>query len=292
MIELGDKKMKIRHYTHKDSFSRNEHYSLMYLIQEGVFDCESIDKMCDEIYGKSILCCFDDENDACAFASLEEGDSCLYLNKLYVSYLSRKKGIGRALINVTKKIAKTKGYDYVMLSVAMCNNRARKIYENAGFVYDYFDNQIACGMKLNINKKERLTGAFLYELNKKYGQENLLNGIEEVSKNQNYSMFFKYFNAENKVELVEKYFDKDLLKETVELIASIQNPQDERFVQRILKYKDSCFLTSQEREKFEKTLEKDNCLQISLSADSFLDYKKHELLSKQIKQKVGEGKII
>lgn len=284
--------MEIRHYTDKSSFSRNDYYSLMNLIQEGAFDFKSIEDVCDKVYGKSVLYCFDNENDICAFASLEEGDSCLYLNKLYVSYSNRNKGIGKALINATKKIAKEKGFDFVVLSVAMCNNRARKIYENAGFVYDYFDKQIACGMKLNVNKKERLTGAFLFELNKKYGQENLFNGIEEVSKNRNYSMFFKYFNAKNKAELVEKYFDKELLNDTAELIASMKKPEDEKFVQRILKYKESCFLTSQERIKFEKTLEKDNYLAVSLSADSFFDYKKHELLSKQIKEKIEEEKII
>jgi GNAT superfamily N-acetyltransferase len=64
---------------------------------------------------------------------VEDERTIAYVRELYVDAGARGRGIGRMLISACEDWARTQGLKVVMIGVLPGNERAQKIYRNAGF---------------------------------------------------------------------------------------------------------------------------------------------------------------
>jgi GNAT superfamily N-acetyltransferase len=76
---------------------------------------------------------------------LLETKNAIELKRLYVvkSYIG--KGIGKLLMDFTEDFARTKNYEYLYLSVWEFNERAKKFYQNCGFIDSLIPNDFPLG---------------------------------------------------------------------------------------------------------------------------------------------------
>ena len=179
--------MRIEHYFDQKSI-RNKR-ELLNLIEEcGLIYNKSLSSVVDEYAEKSVFCVYEDGH-VCAFASVLDEESDIYIGEIYVQHSSRKKGIAKELLRQSMAFAKSKGYDFVTLCVGYSNHPARRLYEKNKFIYNRSGTSLVT-MKRYVSNSAYHIGAILYEVSKRFGVRNLTQNIGQI---KDFEIFYKYY---------------------------------------------------------------------------------------------------
>lgn len=208
--------MRIEHYFDEKSIKGKR--ELLNLIEECdiVYD-KKISALIDETADKSLFCVYD-KGHICAFASILDEDSDIYIGEIYVEYASRKRGIAKELLRQSLAYAKAKGYEFVTLCVGYSNLVARRLYEKNKFIYNRAGTSLAT-MKRYVSNGAYHMGAILYEVSKQCGVRNL---VENIDKIDSYENFYKYYDKADD-EKIKKLLKSEELKVAAELIEELFN---------------------------------------------------------------------
>ncbi len=128
--------MSVIHYTELGQMSRREIRRLQELVDEcDMIENKSLSSLISPQDLKSVFCAYNQDDEMCAFLTIEETDMSLDLNELFVDYASRKQGVGKEILAEAKNYAKSKNFPKMAMAVGIDNKVARYLYEKEGFLY-------------------------------------------------------------------------------------------------------------------------------------------------------------
>ncbi len=221
--------------------------------------------------GRESLCVFNEDKRMCGFACFEEADDELFLAYLYVEEGYRDRGFGSVLLKNLYKIAKNDGKDFVTLLASSVNKGAVSLYKRNKFlIYRCAPDSATIRMRKYTSNKTYFSGAIIYELEKKFGKQNITKNLQELKK-CDYEMFYKYFKAQNsemdkKIDILLK--DKTFLDACAEIenencLSETQSvgkfvAEDSRSRGKDLKLVLRCVKDFEDQEKFSKVLAEEN----------------------------------
>ena len=161
----------------------------------------------------------------------EEQNKILYIDILYVSYASRKKGYGKKLLQVLNKFAKENGFEKIELVVRRDNKTALNLYQKLNFIkYKSVDESVV-SMTKYVDNNVYILGGILFELLK----EN--NGVVNPEKIEFSPKFTKYVKSENAEEIIEKKLKSKTLSLAIKILKAKENGKiSEESLRHITRY--------------------------------------------------------
>ena len=161
----------------------------------------------------------------------EEQNKILYIDILYVSYASRKKGYGKKLLQVLNKFAKENGFEKIELVVRRDNKTALNLYQKLNFIkYKSVDESVV-SMTKYVDNNVYILGGILFELLK----EN--NGVANPEKIEFSPKFTKYVKSENAEEIIEKKLKSKTLSLAIKILKAKENGKiSEESLRHITRY--------------------------------------------------------
>lgn len=161
----------------------------------------------------------------------EEQNKILYIDILYVSYASRKKGYGKKLLQVLNKFAKENGFEKIELVVRRDNKTALNLYQKLNFIkYKSVDESVV-SMTKYVDNNVYVLGGILFELLK----EN--NGVVNPEKIEFSPKFTKYVKSENAEEIIEKKLKSKTLSLAIKILKAKENGKiSEESLRHITRY--------------------------------------------------------
>lgn len=161
----------------------------------------------------------------------EEQNKILYIDILYVSYASRKKGYGKKLLQVLNKFAKENGFEKIELVVRRDNKTALNLYQKLNFIkYKSVDESVV-SMTKYVDNNVYVLGGILFELLK----EN--NGAVNPEKIEFSPKFTKYVKSENAEEIIEKKLKSKTLSLAIKILKAKENGKiSEESLRHITRY--------------------------------------------------------
>lgn len=247
---------------------------------------KSLESIISEDGYKSTICIYDSCGDICGFASIDDNDRCLSLDVLFVSVNSRGFGYGSALIEQVRRYAKSEGYEGVELMVNLDNIDAQRLYLKRRFLFTKLskDDNVAT-MKKFVSNNVYLRGAMLFEIAKKYGCKNVLDGLQDVLQKKEYSAFCKYLKNKNDVEIVEKILSSDIMKETATFVSeSLKFDRTEKDIKIVLNRMKNRSMYLENEQKFKElypetvAIPQKDLRKVGLSVDAYMSFIKNEAL--------------
>lgn len=254
---------------------------------------KSLDSIISEDSYKSAICTYDCYGNICGFASIDDNDRYLSLDVLFVSENSRGFGYGSALIEQVRSYAKSEGYEGVELMVTLDNKDAQRLYLKKRFLFTRLrkEDNVAT-MKKFASNNVYLRGAMLFEIAKKYGCKNLLDGLQDVSQKKEYSSFCKYLKNKNDIETVEKILSSDIMKETATFVLeSLKFNRTEKDIRIVLNRMKNRNLYLENEQKFKDlypetvAIPQKDLRMVGLSVDAYMSFIKNEELLSCLNQK-------
>ena len=221
--------MKIKHFFSEHKINYNDRYGITTLIEE----CDFIFKkklyvVIDPRDKKSLLCFFDEYDEACGFLSMEDTGSDIHICEFYVGLGFRQKGYGTALLNSAIKYSKLRGYDSVSLRVANDNDLAQEYYKKNKFiVVDGKLNSFSLGLKrYNLSSVYEI-GGILYELSKNQNVD-LRNALDHIECKEE---FYKYF-SERDEEKLDKRLNSKTIRLAIDMLEGKEVSEEEKYYKR------------------------------------------------------------
>lgn len=161
----------------------------------------------------------------------EEQNKILYIDILYVSYASRKKGYGKKLLQVLNKVGKENGFEKIELVVRRDNKTALNLYQKLNFIkYKSVDESVV-SMTKYVDNNVYILGGILFELLK----EN--NGVVNPEKIEFSPKFTKYVKSENAEEIIEKKLKSKTLSLAIKILKAKENGKiSEESLRHITRY--------------------------------------------------------
>lgn len=161
----------------------------------------------------------------------EEQNKILYIDILYVSYASRKKGYGKKLLQVLNKFGKENGFEKIELVVRRDNKTALNLYQKLNFIkYKSVDESVV-SMTKYVDNNVYVLGGILFELLK----EN--NGVVNPEKIEFSPKFTKYVKSENAEEIIEKKLKSKTLSLAIKILKAKENGKiSEESLRHITRY--------------------------------------------------------
>ena len=161
----------------------------------------------------------------------EEQNKILYIDILYVSYASRKKGYGKKLLQVLNKVGKENGFEKIELVVRRDNKTALNLYQKLNFIkYKSVDESVV-SMTKYVDNNVYVLGGILFELLK----EN--NGVVNPEKIEFSPKFTKHVKSENAEEIIEKKLKSKTLSLAIKILKAKENGKiSEESLRHITRY--------------------------------------------------------
>lgn len=280
--------MKIRHYYSLGDISRLHKMDLGNLICECYFS-NNFREVIDEERGISAFLVFDEYDNVCGFASVDDGMDSFHIGRLFVAFHSRGKGYGSFMLEEIRKFAKKEKYNSVSLEVVMSNVGAQKLYLKKRFFFDYINktNDMAI-MKMYTSNNVYCCAGMLFALSKVYGKNNLLKGLKDVQNCGDYKIFYPYIRSKDKDGVIKKFFETDTLYETAVFLSELENSSlDSNLIVRKLlnnyKLNDECMSQFPETKK----IPEEHLKSVALCCDAFESFQKNQEILKH--QRIGQN---
>lgn len=161
----------------------------------------------------------------------EEQNKILYIDILYVSYASRKKGYGKKLLQVLNKFGKENGFEKIELVVRRDNKTALNLYQKLNFIkYKSVDESVV-SMTKYVDNNVYILGGILFELLKEH------NGVVNPEKIEFSPKFTKYVKSENAEEIIEKKLKSKTLSLAIKILKAKENGKiSEESLRHITRY--------------------------------------------------------
>lgn len=161
----------------------------------------------------------------------EEQNKILYIDILYVSYASRKKGYGKKLLQVLNKVGKENGFEKIELVVRRDNKTALNLYQKLNFIkYKSVDESVV-SMTKYVDNNVYILGGILFELLKEH------NGVVNPEKIEFSFKFTKYVKSENAEEIIEKKLKSKTLSLAIKILKAKENGKiSEESLRHITRY--------------------------------------------------------
>lgn len=194
--------MIVKHYKSIEKLSQKDCNSLLGLIESCYFISNKIiDKVIDPEKNVSVFCAYDELNNLFAFASVKESVAKCYLTYLFVDEAFRGYGFGEKLLKTVCNYASKTKKESVILIVSTANDRAISLYSKNHFIKTGKTESGKClFMKKYTSNEVYQAGSMLYELAKKYGHEQLLEGLTYARQNS------KFSSQDQKFQNISTYF--------------------------------------------------------------------------------------
>lgn len=160
---------------------------------------------------KSLICVYDDMDMVCGFASVGLEYGYLQLHALFVSKEARGCGYGKGLLKEVKAFASHLGLDFVQLIALEENEVALKLYEKNGFLYLSKHSYFSDDMKMYVKDLPYVVGGMLNAIAKRYGRNNLLQGLKQCKESGDMAIFDNAFKMPIKKRGMENVLQGKLI---------------------------------------------------------------------------------
>ncbi len=205
--------MKFKHFFKESEMSQEDVDGLRVLLDQcDIIRRKQILEVVDQGDYKSVVCVYDDYGKMCGFAAVVLEYGYINLNVLYVDEGQRRKGYGKGLIKEVKAFANHMGVDTVELIALEYRKSALRLYEKTGFVYTSVRNCFTSEMRMYVNSSAYVVGGVLNAISRKYGPNNLAEGLKECRSNGDLSVFDGAFKKDVSPKVLESVLQRRVVE--------------------------------------------------------------------------------